>query len=70
MRQPKLIFITIVIFSSFLSFAFCETITLYHLLGQNALAKETLTKAKELLIAQNDYLKASDIEEFLGKLKP
>lgn len=69
MRQPKLIFTIITIVLSFFSPAFGETITFCYLLGQNALAKEALAKAKELLIAQNDYLKASDIEEFLKKLE-
>jgi len=41
--------------------------TCNYLMGNLGLAKENLSKAKELFKKQGDYLKASDLEEFLGK---
>ena len=43
--------------------------TSYYLSGQSQLARENLNKARELFQKNNDYLKAKDIEEFLGTMK-
>lgn len=43
--------------------------TSYYLSGQSQPARENLNKARELFQKNNDYLKAKDIEEFLGTMK-